>query len=97
VKASRALQQARATLLESGWCQGVGVDADGRCCVIGSFNSIKWHGYWPALGYLDQLVPTGAMSLVSWNDEAGRTVNEVLELLDCAASAAMSDEAINEA
>jgi hypothetical protein len=96
MKTSTALQNARQLIIDTGWIQAY-LTLNGKHCLQGALrisskcNEEKFtETYWYCLGFLMQLSGTPYLSI--WNDSPGRTVNEVVDLLDQAISAAMSEE-----
>lgn len=96
------LQQMRNNLMEHGWCQGQIRDESGRVCLVGSLSSD--HDLWwyisPEMhvAVFDSLYAViggrcdEGPALGTWNDEEGRTFNEVLEVLDAAMLIAKNNE-----
>lgn len=99
MKSSDILIGARNYIVKHGWIQGHLGNADGPACLIGSvhFSSKSFanineredaYEYIYKVGILDE------KSLAIWNDFRFRTLEEVLNLLDEAASMALSEEAV---
>ena len=63
-----------------GWCQRRTVNDKGEVCIIGALNCVitDKHTYYTAEAYLRQKVGS---RVVRWNDQPGRTKEEVLALL----------------
>lgn len=94
VKIKKILTGAAAQIRARGWCQNEGADADGRCCVVRAIGDTVMVNGLPAedfqlssatcyflRGFIGQQDP------IKWNDTPGRTKEEVLDVLDRAASA----------
>lgn len=104
MRASEVLMRAHGVLRERGWGQGLMESADGRVCAVGAirlaagatFCAIytmtdeQYLASETARDYLSSVI--GGARDVDWNDRQ-RNVGKVLAALDCAASAALSDEA----
>jgi hypothetical protein len=97
VYVTEILDQAREILIRDGWCQGVGRDAMGRCCLAEAI----W-GQEGAQGCLMlrnqeayyRVCKVLRVRLLSvWNDKPGRTLDEVLDALAKAADIARADNA----
>lgn len=94
--AAEVLRAAKAELVTHGWCQGSLVDGNGRLCARGALVSVpirdgaSWAADMGAAVRLLAMVCAGVHedTITSFNDRAGRTVEEVL---------AKFDEAIDEA
>lgn len=97
-EAAAILKNAKTFLEDRGWCQFVGFDSEGHRCIIGAMGAVgkesPYSQYMQALHTLVNLIeekplefdnPSGASPIVAWNDAAGRTVEEVYDLLDRAA------------
>lgn len=80
---SNLLQEARA-LIERGWCQGE-FQIEEQYCVIGAIETAR-EKYSARTGITAQKVlwlhSGGGCSLPNWNDQPGRTKEEVLALFD---------------
>lgn len=70
-------------LEERGWCQGVTRDFQGRFCLGGAIGWVldvttgqRWK-----LARQEVQLRIGTLSVASWNDTPGRTVEEVLAVL----------------
>jgi hypothetical protein len=80
-------QRAAEILRERGWCQGQYVCDDGSCCLLGAVLTAEDPDApvdrpWPRWmqDYWDAAVPRGLPA--TWNDEPGRTADEVIALLE---------------
>lgn len=73
---------AKELLLEKGWCQKIGTNAQGQHCIVGALDVVvpKAPGFYPAYDYLRSVL--GSNNLISWNDEPERTFDDVINLLD---------------
>jgi hypothetical protein len=91
------LRAAAEVLERDGWTQGVYHDLESGCrCAQGALDSI--YGAHEAEGSYDQAVEEaandhlaaviGTPRIISWNDEPGRTADEVIAALRAAADAA---------
>lgn len=80
ITTSEFLRRAADVLEEDGWCQGRGTDGQGRHCAVGAMCSVAVdHGQATSV----HLLPLRARlegPLSDWNDEPGRTKEEVLAL-----------------
>lgn len=85
--AATVLREARELLVRDGWCQGEYRAGNGRLCLVGAvFSATPYPA--SALGRLEA-IQSGALG---WNDAPGRTVDEVLALLDRAIGEAEREE-----
>lgn len=70
-----------ATLIRThGWTQGVLVNGRGEFCILGALISNPQSYYSVSLSPIFEEI--GVLSLSTWNDTPGRTVEEVLAVLD---------------
>lgn len=81
------LIEARATLLRDGWCQGQFKNQRGEHCLIGALS-----GGMDGIAYKTLTELSGIRRIARWNDSDGRTVDEVLELLDTVIAEQEKDE-----
>lgn len=77
-----------ARLIEShGWCQGRYSDEDGRLCVLGAFRRLPGGQQVGALSaaleavYLEVEGETEDGQVGTWNDQPGRTKEEVIAMV----------------
>lgn len=69
-------------LTERGWCQGSFEDKDGRCCalgVMGRVDDFQSTAFTEAVRYVAMEIGDD-MSIIGWNDNPGRTKEEVISL-----------------
>lgn len=74
-----------------GWCQGELESDEGCLCILGALNTVlalvpddTYPGMMEYLKFVHGLIPegTGFRYIAQWNDEKGRTVEQVLALLE---------------
>ena len=94
MKASKTFQKAKTILVERGWIQGKYEDRDsGGVCFVGALHAarggspgevdFRLGGQCSAAGMIVRgLMPNEATNWTQWNDYPGRTLEEVLGLLD---------------
>lgn len=74
------------TLREKGWCQGSYSTLDGRYCLWGVMlyggGGVRVHGVERLEIARRARRLAGAKHLIEWNDEPGRTADEVIGLFD---------------
>lgn len=77
-KSPNVYARAADLLRRDGWCQGMSHHPDGRWCLVGVLSLEAWepNRVKTKLGIL----PLGSVS--DWNDAPGRTLPEVLAVLD---------------
>ena len=85
---SQTLTEARATLIEKGWCQDFAETEDGKMCLAQS----AWKYETEADVWTLLYTALGGKSLVTWNDTPGRTFEEVLAVYDKAIATALREE-----
>lgn len=94
------LRAAAEVLRRDGWTQGDLVDKDGCRCVLGAIDRAAWERLdersvdddlvqemWTAVAKI-----IGTNAIVKWNDDPGRTADEVIAALEAAAAAAEADQ-----
>lgn len=78
------LRRTKKLLLEQGWCQGRYQDTNGAHCLLGAMMTIsRWRPSLARTAAVERLVrdlPSG--TLPDWNDTKGRTLGEVIALID---------------
>jgi hypothetical protein len=73
---------------EHGWCQGEFHSSDGRVCLAGAIETTGFGGktYREVLEKINRTTdpdyPHGYSCISDWNDVPGRTVEEVLAILE---------------
>ena len=67
---------------EHGWCQGEYHATDGRVCLVGALDSCFSNDYTNGEYRAVQRKLGVAGPLSEWNDQEGRTVEEVLTILE---------------
>jgi hypothetical protein len=88
------LEATKATLLSQGWLQGAFGNSkldEGAVCLVGAISRVTRHQDFvvhteqcsPAYKAIRAVLPSGA-SPALWNDARGRTLNQVIDLLDAA-------------
>jgi hypothetical protein len=78
----KIIQDVKDILLAEGWCQGELENANGEHCLLGACDK----AFMPVpirQAIFDKL---GGCSIINWNDTPGRTLEEVVALLDEVAS-----------
>lgn len=96
------LRRAKTELLRRGWCRGVSLNDRGEVCVMGALacavgesptatNPYPRGAYGPARQVFMGAI--GGACILTWNDESGRTPEEVLEAFEAAIALAEQDEA----
>ena len=89
----RRLEEGKQVILNQGWCQYIRVDGLNRVCLLGAYTGncdieTVSHTTQAAIEALQNLIPsrygyTHPWSRVAmWNNEDGRTKEQVLELID---------------
>lgn len=82
-------------LRERGWCQGSVKDSAGKCCLVGArlavsnifytywdYKEIEW-AYTAICEATSKLLGHASnLSTIEWNDVPGRTVEEVIALIE---------------
>ena len=80
----QALLDAERYMRECGWCQLYGKDSKGRVCIVGAFH-YSGHELTTATSRViyEAIGRTGwaSLGIMEWNDEPGRTGDEVLDVL----------------
>jgi hypothetical protein len=77
----QALLRAKGTLA-NGWCQGDYRDGQGRYCVLGALDyEVPSKAGKKAIDALNEALG-GHISLGTWNDMPGRTVEDVIGFID---------------
>lgn len=88
--AADVLNAAADLIEENGWCQGWSEDSLGRHCTLGAVAAVgkpePAEVITNAVEHLRRA--TGVVGVASWNDEDGRTKEEVVETLRKAAALA---------
>jgi hypothetical protein len=69
------LVRTKVYLEEHGWCQRTYFGPSGSTCLRGAL--VGSGASWDTINFVDSHIPTA-----SWNDAPGRTVSEVMEMLD---------------
>jgi hypothetical protein len=93
MKTSAILVEARQYLIDHGWIQGRLYAASGAVCALGAtFFACPTNPY-------QRETAQDCLSMICkdigrWNDEPGRTIENVLALFDEAVSMALSEEAV---
>lgn len=75
-------------LRECGWCQNQLVNSNGERCLTGAFSKVfsvrttspRWLNEWQSVR--EDLKVRCNGNIAAWNDVSGRTIEEVLELLE---------------
>jgi hypothetical protein len=92
LKNTKFLLQAR------GWYQGNYTDQHGRMCLVGAMNCAAFGEAFdvratPADQYITRALGiAGTETIGAWNDTPGRTVDEVIGVIDMAISLAQQDQ-----
>ncbi len=95
--AADGLRIAREKIMKFGWVQRYSGNESRGFCLTGAINDAKHDKAacvaCAALSFISMkfVVLTGGYSMIMWNDAAGRTVEQVLDLLDRAIEMAMSE------
>ena len=89
-KALEVLEHMKENLFERGWCQGQLELETGEVCLSGALATLTNYEEYYALFALSTALDSihkaiGGASIPGWNDEPGRTFNEVIEVIDKAA------------
>jgi hypothetical protein len=86
------LRRARQHLVDFGWIQNSATTGQGSCAAgaILYFEDVRRSPV-PTLDYLTKALPCGDYLIARWNDQPGRTKEEVLMLYDRAIKAAHKD------
>lgn len=76
------LEAAIVALQRRGWCQGIGMDSEGRVCAYGAIDMATRGLSISEKIRISRFVnePTHHVELSVWNDVEGRTVEDVVEL-----------------
>ena len=74
------LKDAAAYIREHGWCQDQLAKLNGQVCLLGALDDIGEDAEGPAEELLRERL--GGGSIADWNDTPGRTVEEVLSVLE---------------
>ncbi len=92
VSVANNLIDARDRLLTNGWIQGAYIDGNGASCLVGSLdsNEITEKDYYNACCAVR--IVLNQNSLTEWNDHPKRKKEEVIAILNQAASLVMSNE-----
>lgn len=89
----KVLRHAALLIEERGWCQRDWVDADGRLCIDAAVGYAEGGDIWDKDFYggskltMDIVEDSLGETAISWNDEPGRTAEEVTAALRAAADA----------
>lgn len=86
---AETLRKAKAALLDRGWCQFVREDSlNKKVCLMGALSIAEAGNansrtlmVSPAFRFLETLIGDGKF-IWEWNDAPGRTLEQVLEMLD---------------
>ncbi|MFE7797029.1 hypothetical protein [Nocardia sp. NPDC057440] len=80
------LKSAKALLVLDGWTQGSYLNDEGRMCANGALYWVEGHYYSGSGKHLIETVREITndqyIGVESWNDQPGRTVEEVLDMYD---------------
>lgn len=96
MSALQAVLLGAADVLErDGWCQGEGIDDDGRRCIVSALGAASGTGFeggrlWTESNLAVRRQLNNDELLSTWNDEPGRTIDEVTALLRATAEAVAS-------
>jgi hypothetical protein len=99
MKTSQMLTDALNLLNEKGWCQGARVNDLGQRCISGALEEALWtelsgytlDDYANATTYLKQAADSEHQLISTWNDEGGRSFEDVQLAFKKAIHAAKED------
>lgn len=90
----KLLSRTKQVLQDDGWCQGMATSPSGRHCLMGALNEASEQldmdprELWIVEETIDKAILTKTrktnldMWISKWNDASGRTVDDVLKILD---------------
>ena len=91
MKTSTILLKTRNLIEKRGWIQYAYYNSGGYC-ILGALDKIIIDHPGSSYSEVTDILNAFVFSVQNWNDVAARNKQEVLDLLDCAASAALSDD-----
>ena len=75
------LRATRERLVTHGWCQHRSISGD-QSCILGAISRVAPGREWPVAQSLLKHLPQSVHHIAEWNDAHGRTIEDVLSLLD---------------